>query len=341
MMFLSELTNSGIKNVDSTNVDEKGNFILKGYGTIPKFYLLSADKSNGIHLVIESGDNIRIYINSVNYDMDYVVEGSAESRRISKLIREQNKTLEHITDLSEEYEQIKGEPDFIENKAKLDSTYNIIFNAHKAFSKSFILEDPASFSSLMALYQQLGRRAPVFDIKEDFDLFELVDSSLSAIYPSSEAVKNLNEKVVEFRDNLRFQPGSVAPDIALADTSGKVLELSELKNRTVLLSFSASWCTRCINENEHLKQIYRKYHNSGFEIFQISLDKDKDSWENTIRNEEIPWISVSDLKYWNSAAAELYRIKKVPYYFLIGPSGHIVANNISITDLEHELNERF
>ena len=91
------------------------------------------------------------------------------------------------------------------------------------FPSDLITENPGFPGRLMALYQQLGRNAPVFDYKKDFRYYEMVDSNLAALYPNSEAVIDLNRKVTELRDLLRLEIGSVAPEIALPDSTGKVI----------------------------------------------------------------------------------------------------------------------
>ena len=112
---------------------------------------------------------------------------------------------------------------------EIDSIYNQTFAEHKRFSIDLITENPGSLAALMALYQQLGRNTPVFDYKKDFSVYEMVDSSLAGLYPNSEAVIDLNRKVSELRDLLKLEVGSVAPEIALPDSTGKIITLSSLR----------------------------------------------------------------------------------------------------------------
>ena len=144
-IYLFKLKNTGIVPVDSTKISNKGKFFLKAKTGIPAFYLLKIKNSRGIYLLASSYDNIKIYINADNFDIEYVVEGSIESRRISKLIKEQHTTLGKITDLSIEYEKGLNYPNF--QRAKIDSQYTEIVKQHKEFATKFILESPGSFSS--------------------------------------------------------------------------------------------------------------------------------------------------------------------------------------------------
>ncbi|NJK86543.1 MAG: redoxin domain-containing protein [Bacteroidales bacterium] len=266
-----------------------------------------------------------------------MVEGSPESKRIHKLYNQLDKALQRITDLSVEFETIQSDPDFLQKKSRLDSMYFAVKKAHKSFSTRFILDDPCSFASLQALYQQMGKRDPLFEINEDFFLYEKVDSCLSSLYPSSGAVKTLNKKVVETREFMKIDSGSFAPEINLPDTSGNNISLHSLHGKYVLVSFWASWCTPCRDLNASLIPVYKKYHDKGFEIYQVSLDKTEESWKTGVIEDKIPWINVSDLKYWNSSAVNSYYIRKVPFSILIDKDGKIVEKDIPVEQLIRKL----
>ena len=339
VIYLKEISRNGIIDIDSSEIGEKGNFILHSRVDGPTFQILWVPQSRGINLMTLPGDHIRIYINSNEFDVDYTVEGSVESRRISKLVKQQHKTLDQITELTNKFEEIRNAPDFMEQKANLDNLYFDIVEKHKDFSEDFIHENPASLVNLMVLDQQLGRTAPVFDIKKDFRIYEIVDSCLSARYPSSEIVINLNRKVVAAREELKTEPGAYAPDISLPDTSGNIISLQSLKGKYVLLIFWASWCTECREQSKNLVSIYNQYSGNSFEIYQVSLDRSRESWVAGITRDKYPWINVSDLKYWHSQAAEIYLVKKVPLYILIDPDGKILAKTNRLSDIEIKLDE--
>jgi peroxiredoxin len=338
-VYLSKLTTTKKILVDSCLTDINGNFILSGKITEPSFFILYTKKSDNIHLIIHPKDNINIITNTQNLNTEYIVERSSDSKLVKKLIDKQRSTLEKITALSNQYDKIKGDPDFLEKKAKIDSIYIVIFEDHKDFSKEFITQNPNSMASIMALYQQLGRSAPVFDFKKDFGYFNLVDSNLTALYPTSEAVKILNEKVVKIREQSKFDIGATITDISLPDPKGNIISLSDLRGKYVFLDFWASWSNISRQENQELVKIYNKYKGKGFEIYQVSLDRTKESWLKSIEEDNLNWINVSDLKYWNSAACIKYNIQKLPANFLLDTAGIIIAKNLTGNDLENYLKE--
>jgi hypothetical protein len=89
-------------------------------------------------------------------------------------------------------------------------------------------------------------------------------------------------------------------------------------------------------------RLYGKYHDKGFEIFSVSLDKDYNSWVKAIETDNLSWPNhVSDLKYWSSAAGRIYGISSIPSTVLVGPDGKILARNLRGQQLEQKLQEIF
>lgn len=151
--------------------------------------------------------------------------------------------------------------------------------------------------------------------------------------------------------------GQQAPDIALPDPGGKVISLSSLKGKVVLLDFWASWCGPCRMANPHVVEVYNKYKDKGFTVYSVSLDgvddrskaqmtpeqyqaqveASKTKWTQAITQDKLTWNNhVSDLKKWGSSAAQIYGVNSIPRTFLIGKDGKVVAVNPR-NNLEEEL----
>ena len=79
----------------------------------------------------------------------------------------------------------------------------------------------------------------------------------------------------------------------------------------------------------------------GFEIFQVSLDQSKLSWERAIKEDGLPWINVSDLKFWDSDVVKLYGVETIPANFLLSRDGSIVTKNLKGDALDNRLSEFF
>jgi len=333
LLYMAQRTITGIVVADSALPDKSGSYILKGYTAQPDFYIVYSQPRHYINLIVHPGDNFRVLTDAASFDVGYLVEGSKDSRLIQKMVNMQTRTLEKITEVSTRYENSKGLKDFDIIKMNIDSTYDKIVAAHKLFSINLIKENPGSLVGLMALYQQLGRNTPVFDYKKDFNYYEMVDSNLAALYPNSEAVIDLNRKVTELRDLLKLEIGSVAPDIALPDTAGKVISLASLRNHYVLLIFWASWSSQSVTEVSRLAALYPKLGRSDLEYYQVSLDRTHESWVKNLGDKKTRGVHVSDLKYWDSPVVRQYRIEKLPVFYLLSKEGVIMYRNFTVDDL--------
>ncbi|MCL2245682.1 MAG: TlpA family protein disulfide reductase [Lentimicrobiaceae bacterium] len=136
--------------------------------------------------------------------------------------------------------------------------------------------------------------------------------------------------------------GAMAPELAFENPEGKIMKLSDLKGKVVLLDFWASWCRPCRMENPNVVKVYNKYHAKGFEIYSVSLDRDKAGWVKAIEADGLIWsYHVSDLGYWQSQAAKIYGVSSIPATFLIGKDGRIIAKNLRGAALENALKELF
>ena len=133
-----------------------------------------------------------------------------------------------------------------------------------------------------------------------------------------------------------------APEISMKDTEGNTRHLSDLRGKVVLIDFWASWCGPCRRENPNVVKLYKKYHDRGFEIYSVSLDKEKSAWLKAIKDDGLVWPNhVSDLNGWTSSGGKTYGIMSVPSTVLVDKDGKIIARNLRGSELEKKLSEIF
>lgn len=131
--------------------------------------------------------------------------------------------------------------------------------------------------------------------------------------------------------------GDIAPEIDLPNTKGENISLSSLRGSLVLVDFWASWCGPCIKEQPSLLKLHNAYPEK-LSIYSISMDTKKPLWTAAIAKGKLPWINVSDLKYWQSPVVADYMLQSVPLNFLIDKNGIILAKNIHGKALEDKVN---
>jgi peroxiredoxin len=157
--------------------------------------------------------------------------------------------------------------------------------------------------------------ALVARIKEDFAEHSDIDQ-LSGFLDG--LLKPFSQPQVGDVIDIQFTAYGSDTAINLADYSGKV----------VLIDFWATWCGPCINELPNVKKAYEDYHQKGFEVLAISLDKDEEALKKFIAKHELPWPQMFDGEAWNTKYAKQYGISGIPATYLIGPDGKIADTNL-------------
>lgn len=122
---------------------------------------------------------------------------------------------------------------------------------------------------------------------------------------------------------------------------GKKLSLEESLGQYTLVDFWAAWCGPCRQENPNLVKVYEKYHDKGFNILGVSLDRSEGSWKNAIKKDELTWPQISNLKYWQDPIAKKLQITSIPANFLLNEKGEIIAINLRGPGLAQKLAQLF
>ncbi len=113
-----------------------------------------------------------------------------------------------------------------------------------------------------------------------------------------------------------------APDFISKDLQGKKVSLSDYKGRDVLLVFGATWCRYCRKEIPHLKELYSKYREKGFEILNIYTQESKEKVSSFVNKHEISYKVVLDQE---GNVARQYGIRGVPTHCLVSRDGMILC----------------
>ncbi len=114
--------------------------------------------------------------------------------------------------------------------------------------------------------------------------------------------------------------GSKAPDFSLKMPSGKILKLSSLRGKYVLLDFWGSWCPWCIKGIPEMKKAYAK-HKRKLKIVSIDCRDTEERWREALDEYKMPWLHVKDEP--TVGTPSLYDVHGYPTKILINPNGTI------------------
>ena len=345
VLYFENVGLEGINTLDSIKLDDSGNFSFSEAAPgAPEFYRLRiADQI--INVSIDSTETVQFKGQYPGMASNYTVSGSDNCEKIKEL------TLKQM-DLQSRAIAIQRNTAIGVDEAN-DSIQKLI-NAYKEEVKhNYIYKEPMKAYSYFALFQAIGNYLifnPRTD-KEDIKAFAAVATSWDTYYPHAERGQNLhniaiegmkNQRIVDAQNSqLQVEASKVNEagvlDIALPDNHGQERHLTDLKGQVVLLDFHIFAMNDSPARIIMLRELYNKYHQQGFEIYQVSLDPDEHFWKQ--QTAALPWISVRDADGVNSQRLMLYNIQAVPDYFIIDRGNNLVKRAIQIKDLEAEIKQ--
>jgi len=319
------------KGAQDSAMIKDGTFLFKGNTEGPEFCLLGIKNNTG-NKEFRTGfflDQGEISITGKKDDLaNATITGGPTQDEYIRFQAGQKAFDELSEKLSLLYNDARAKND----QARLDSVekaYTRLEHQQQQSIREYAGAHPASYVAAYEIYANFSYNPDAAMLKE---VYAGLDTAIRTSY--------FGKKIKETLDAaLLTDIGNPAPDFTLNDTNGKPVSLSSLKGKYVLVDFWASWCGPCRAENPAVLKAYRAYHDKGFTILGVSLDDKKDKWIEAIKKDQLDWTQVSDLKGWQSSAAELYGIKGIPMNYLLDKDGKILAKGLRGEDLEKKLAE--
>ncbi|WP_240676170.1 TlpA disulfide reductase family protein [Botryobacter ruber] len=320
-IYLFELGESQFIARDTSEIGKDGSFKFEGTVKEPTFYQVGLDRQKGFFLVVDN-KKIEVVADANNIANPVKIEGSEDSKLFQELNTLVQESAKKEQALGERFNQAMAE-------GKTDEAENIreeYFELQKE-KKAFLAKHPGSVVSVFGTLN-------LVDPNNDFAFADSMATLYTEKLPDSKYTAMLNERLKGLRSTA---VGAVAPDITLPTPDGDMMSLSSLRGKYVLVDFWASWCGPCRQENPNVVRMYNKYKDKGFEIFGVSLDQSEDKWKKAIQADNLTWPHVSDLKGWQSSAAQLYGVNAIPQTILLDKEGKIIAKNLRGAALEEKL----
>lgn len=204
----------------------------------------------------------------------------------------------------------------------LEDSQKQFFEEDKTSKKEIIKNNPGSIVSVMILQDMLNTQA--FSSSELKELYEQLEPEIQQT-PLAQTFKSSLDRMS------KTDIGSMAPAFSAPTPEGNELALKDVLGKVTLVDFWAAWCRPCRVENPNIVKVYKEYHDKGFNIIQVSLDRpgQKDKWIQAIEEDNLgQWNHVSNLMFWQDPIAAEYGIRAIPAAFLLDENGKIIAKDL-------------
>ena len=170
-----------------------------------------------------------------------------------------------------------------------------------------------------------------FSKAEMENLLQTIDPSLRETAGYKQLQKSLEEIAP-------IALGEKYKDLELVDENGKVVHLADFvkPGQYNMVEFWASWCGPCRGEIPHLRHVYDAYGKGkdAFNMISVSIDDKEKDWKQALKEENMKWTQLCDLKGWKGEVINKYKIQGVPFCLILDKEGRIIDHGVRGSELD-------
>jgi len=313
--------------VKDSTIIKNSKFKFSGEAATPEISYFQVEGINGYVLsIIESGKiNAEIFKDSVSASL---VTGTKSNNDFNKYRTETKSLVQNINKIAYDQQQAIFNND-LELASKLKKDLSRKEQEVILYEWDFLVNNTDSYMSALLL--------EVFMVENKVNKDSIIEvfNSFTNRIKISNVGKNITDLLRQYEDPINI--GELAPDFTAPSLDGGNITLSESLGKVTLIDFWAAWCRPCRIENPNLVRLYKKYNSSGLQIIGVSLDRTKEQWEKAVSDDNLPWVHVSNLNFWNDPIARQYSIRAIPQSFLLDENGYVIAKNLRGLSLDQSV----
>ena len=154
--------------------------------------------------------------------------------------------------------------------------------------------------------------------------------------------KSSAKQLAQYGKKLSRKPSGSSSDLVgkpleLAGTTalGTEFDWTQYRGKVVLVDFWATWCAPCRREMPHVKALYEKFKDKGFDVVAVSLDRDLDALAQYLKENNIAWTNLAGDG--TQALAQKYGVRGIPTMMLIDQTGKIVDIRHNVAQLAPQI----
>lgn len=163
----------------------------------------------------------------------------------------------------------------------------------------------------------------------------------AARFPKSQAIQKLkNDELATLKIyEEEYEVGDKLPVITLPDQNGFSINTASYNGSYYLIDFWSSWCSQCLPFKEAERSILTKMPGK-IKVVSVAIDSEKEDWGKMVFANQYTWPQLIDVAMWKGTAVQTMKIDSIPFNFLVGPDGKVIAKALNAQNLEKTIAEK-